>query len=597
VPLAPNGAQTELAMRSCECISSKTYADICGSIGSNVKWKLKIPHTLSLEQYTKICSPSDRQGIVQVLPLIDGSMDTIFYDACVGNLYSAVKRQCIEVTQPSKIMLSVFFEWFENLFDEEIVPILSGFDYCADAWYNGLTASQQLEIDKVKCFELAGTSEEHRLQKRVYSMFCKREKQLVDDDKKNPKNRCICAPNAEYKFVMGPVVARLDLLFRKFKGYCAGKNWTEMEKTYNTRYANGLSKTIEGDGSGFDRTQTHELKAVERKIYQYLADNGLIHHVSNETFLYHVNQEWHNIYVTHNYKEGKLFCANDLGYVSVRGTVLSGSMDTTFANTLRMALYNRFVAEAYLKLSPDEYDIDAKGDDFALFVSPMISDDAIKSAYYSVFSKNKTGIFGLGQILKFLKIGTIDTLDFCSTEVFWSNKLKSFKIVRQLGRFMQLSGWSHTVLSLSLKERKQYLHALYESNLHWMKGLPIFEEYNNLMKMNFFFAASAKAGPKKKIRPTLKQHLHKVVDGHALTLKSYSADDYYANLDRISDKTGCREDYLLHLQKHYNLWPKEVEQICNSISNAKDGSQMIYSTALIDAFEYKRNISNVVCEY
>lgn len=548
---------------------------------------------LTLEQYTGLCKQSDKQGLVQVLPLLDGGCDTIFYDACVGNLYSAVKRQCIEVTQPEPIMLANFLDWYSRIFDDEIVPILDDFEYCEFAWYNGLTAGQQKEIDDANCFEKANTTQEGELSKRFYSMFCKREKQLVDDHNKNPKNRCICAPNAEYKYVMGPVVARLDIVFRKFKGYCAGKSWEEMEQVYNDRASRGLTKTVEGDGSGFDRTQTHELKTVERQIYMYLLDAGKIHHVGYDVFKFHVEQEWHKIYVTH--KEVGVGYVNfvDLGHVSVRGTVLSGSMDTTFANTLRMALYNRYVAEEYLNLSDSEYDIDAKGDDFALFVDPSVLNSDIKNAYYSVFSKQKTGVYGLGQILKFLKIGEIDTLDFCSTDVFWSESQNSYKIVRQLSRFIQLTGWSHTVLSLTREDREQYLHALYEANRFWMKDLPIFSEYNDLMKQNIFTKAKPKKGPIRKVRYTEKSHLYGVKYKHALTLLTYSSDDYYAFADRISNKENCATDYRNHLIKHYNLADTEIDFIQEVLSNCKDGSAFYLCQPLIDAFDYKKDISHV----
>lgn len=513
--------------------------------------------------------------------------ECIFYEACEANLYSAIKRQCIAVTQPDQNMVKLFFKWFEAVFDEEIVPILENFDYCEKKWYNQLTATQQAEIDKADCFYKQHYATD-LLKKRNYGMFCKREKQIVDDECKNPKNRCICAPNAEYKFVMGPVVASLDYIFRKFKGYCAGKNWTELETAMNELKLKGLDKVVEGDGSGFDRTQTHELKDVERTIYRWLAHNGKIHHVPEDVFLHHVNIEYRTIYPSHAENHNGIRHLKEYGSVAIRGTVFSGDCDTTFGNSLRMALYNRFTIEKVLGIDKDGYDLWAKGDDFAVFL-PDIPDRKIVEAYEVTFSRKKTGIHGLGQILKFLKIGSFETMDFCSTETFRCESCKSYKMIRQLSRFVTMNPWSHTVVSLSRDEQDHYLEAMYRANLTWMSNLPIFEEFNQFYHKRVGDIKPKSGRQKNKIEES--HHWHPEKKYRHGVLASYDTAAIYTEEDRISLKKRCCADgFVQHLLTFYNITSGEVEQMQRDIVDAGNSDAYILLPSLIEGIKFKKSL-------
>jgi len=579
-PGTPLTVYREDVILSSSCISEETYKDTVGEISKDCKWKLKLPPNMALSDYMKIrCTDKGDAALKRIIPIIYGLPSVCYYHPCVGNIYNAIKRQSIEVTDPDPKVMEGFFSWYEYIFATEIEPILRDFKYSYNVWYNHLTAGQQSEIDGVR------NKDDEKLKVKHYKMFCKCEKQIVDGAA--PKNRCICAPCAEYKLVMGPIVYRLETMFKTFKGYGVGKNWTEKEELYNTWTAKGFTKIVQGDGSGFDRTQKLIHKRIEGDIYRFIAP--FVTHVPEDVFLYQALTYKVKIFATHIVKDGKIRNMEDLGYIEMADAVQSGNMDTTFANTLRMALYNRYTIEVVMKVPRDAYDLTCAGDDFIIALQTLYSDEDIIKTYDVTFSRAKTGKHGLGQILKYLKIGEIDSIDFCSTETFWSETLKSWKIIRQLPRFLTLTPYSNSCLALSEKEQDNYMNDQYISNLKWMDGLPIFTEYNNLLRRPTH-SIPPKKGAVKKILPTTEfdaQFLDKVDDYQTWLQKTFSKDDFYAKKDRISSKKGCEADFLKHLERQYGMTPNTVSVIQEELrANATNG--VLYSFSLVEACDFKK---------
>ena len=164
-----------------------------------------------------------------------------------------------------------------------------------------------------------------------YEMFVKTEKQLYENDNgkpKAPKNRCICAPRPDQKYVLGPVTYQLEKLFAQHvKGYCGGKNWTELEDLYNNASDKGFEVSVQLDGSGFDRTQHYEIKKiVDHYIYKRIAK--YVHHVDKNTFLYYATPEWRTIKMIEYEGKGVTATKKTIGTIRQRGKVFSGSMDT-----------------------------------------------------------------------------------------------------------------------------------------------------------------------------------------------------------------------------------------------------------------------------
>lgn len=542
-----------------ECISSKTYADTLGELAHTATWNLKIPFNLTEEEYLGLaCKGKHDAGLKKIIPVIAEMDDVLIYHACPANVYTACKRDAVGVTKPDPTMVTDFLEFYSDVFDREIKPLLEDFDYDYNAWYNTLNTKQQALQDKANLLDL---------EQRSYKCFCKKEKQQIDDPDKNPKNRCITGPNEEYKYVMGPIVKRLEAIFKKnFKGYCSGKNWTQKEQMMNDRRLKELRLVVEGDGSGFDRTQYVELKEIEFMVYRHLANTGKITHVDPKTFVSQATRAQVKIEAACMTKCGK-YCKNEsLGYYLKTGTTQSGNADTTFANTLRMCMYNRYICERLMGLSPEQYDLDTAGDDFTIYLPVRIPINDIKTAYYKAFSKAKTGTHGLGQILKFLKISDIEDVDFCSTETFYSKTAQSYKIIRKLPRFFTLTAWSQKALGMSALEQKRYMLDLYHANQEWIGELPILKEYNELLRV---FAEKIetdgkpltnKKFAKKKSKPTNKQHLYDNASLHKFQELEHKlgTDDAYAFVDRVSDKSGTTDDFVDYLARRYGITRDEI---------------------------------------
>lgn len=551
------------------------------------------------------CDCLGKPGLKLIVPKISEANDVLIYHSCIANTYTAMRRDALAMPTADPVMVTEFDQYVESLMETEIIPILQDFDYDYNCWYNRLDNKQQKRIDAVKL---------ENLKMRQYKMFCKLEKQEITSDVKNPKNRCICGPNEEYKYVMGPVVHALELLFKKrFKGYCSGRSWEEKEKVMNMRKQLGLIKTAQGDGSGFDRTQHIELKqSVEMRIYKWLAEHGKIKHVDVDTFLSQAMREDVEIIAATMEKLGKWTYFRNLGKVIKRGTVQSGNCDTSFGNTMRMCLYNRYIVEVLMKIEKTAYDLDAAGDDFCINFDMNVTNQEIQEAYAKAFvpattMKNFEGQHGLGQVLKFMKIGSIEETDFCSTETFWSQQQQSYKITRKLDRFLTLTCYSRKALSMSKAEQKQYMMDLYNSNLEWMRGLPILTEYNDLLKhfsdkieltqqeIEDFQRVNERKERKirNKIRLPEKPEYTKMYDNlhherFTGLLSKFGKDDAYAMMDRVSDKTGCAEDYYIYLSKIYGISRGEAEQIQRRLVKAKD--QPLQN--LIDLPELKWMLSN-----
>jgi hypothetical protein len=91
---------------------------------------------------------------------------------------------------------------------------------------------------------------------------------------------------------------------------------------------------------------------------------------------------------------------------------------------------------------------------------------------------------GLGQIAKYIKIGNLCDLDFCSTEVMFLAREGRFKIVRQLKRFLTTTVWSIKGKNMDNISYMAYLESLYQSNLQWISNVPIYRALNLLLHRN-----------------------------------------------------------------------------------------------------------------
>jgi len=549
------------------------------------QWMPKdVPKDCSLDGFMALkCVDKHEPGLLQITPYILDLPPVIYYANCPANLYCAFRRQLLETVQPESNLAERFSKFADRLIAVEMIPIIEEFDYDFNVWYNHLTSNQQMELEKVN---------KEKLDKRAYDVFCKRELQIVETDialgvTKYPKNRCISSPNVEHKFVMGPIIYSLEYqMKRKLKGYCSGVSWRDREILLNQRKARGLTLLVNGDFSGWDLSQKHELK-VCRKIHALLVHFGRINVEDEISFTTQAQQQ--HTRLTMSYYDRKTKMRRSFGYAVVDGTVFSGSMDTTNSNTLQNVFIIRFICEELLELTREWYDLDCAGDDFDIFLPEMFDRNKVREAFRLVCSTEKTGEHGLGLTLKFLNFGSIEGSDFCSTETFWCDGCNSYKIVRKLSRFAVMTPWSHKALELSTTQKQIYMTAMYQANKRWMNSLPIFEQINNYLNYGNSDYEKLLVGKVKKKLPVDKKYAYLQEHSDVLLemLKARDKDFYYANKDRISEKKSCcAKAYKLVLNTRYNLSDGEIESIIQELNKGRE-RESIFLPALVKAFDFR----------
>jgi len=356
-------------------------------------------------------------------------------------------------------MFNTFKKYVSTIIAEEIAPRLPlEVKFDPKAWFNHLTSAKQTEV--ANYFEnpdiLYMPTKSDYKDAITYTNFVKSEKQLEGD-----KTRCICNPKAIYKYIAGPVTYELEQWFKKnFKGYCTPLTYGAQEEKLDEFEELGYSCTIQLDGSGFDLTQHYELKEIiDIEIYKLV--KHLIPHVDGDLFMRIITPEFRNIIPTTRLdnKERKH------GYMSVRGKTFSGSCDTTLMNTIRMAMYCRFAVE---RCDIYDYHLWVKGDDTVIFCKPEHS-DTIKKSINQIFCPKELYDFdseinyGLGQISKFIKMGTLIDFDFCSTMCIKTED--GFKILRKLTNIINKE---HLSVKITQCDPRAYHNELLISAASWL---------------------------------------------------------------------------------------------------------------------------------
>lgn len=308
-------------------------------------------------KYINCTCRAQRQAAAKLI-LPKPNQPVVVYNNCARTLMAAFSRQIRKVPAHDPQIMSNYHKWCDQHFEQNILPLLTDFEYNFGDWFNHLTTyNKQREIvdyitheiideESYKLIKNTFGNIDHtktkKLQYLTYELFCKREKQLIDD--KMPKNRAISACPPNVKFVMGPVVWKLEQVFKqRYHGYGQhdkvnnkqANNWEEVAELYERRHKDGLIYTGDADGSAWDTTQTVEMRYLVNKIYKWLAQNGKIHHV-DPTVFEHVATARHRKLVAYLYNPGKTIYAE----ATVDQTVFSGNPDTTFGNTVTMASVN-----------------------------------------------------------------------------------------------------------------------------------------------------------------------------------------------------------------------------------------------------------------
>lgn len=385
------------------------------------------------------------------------AVEAMAYASCKHTIYAAAKRQMKAAPTPTPEVSQEFVNHTIKIIEEELGEKLNNFAYSYEQWYNHLNTPKQKMMNKVALYYQDRTqltaNEIRRIEQDEYEGICKVEIQSTDG-----KPRMVCSIPVRHKFVMGPVAWALEELFSdNFNGYCGGKNLDEMAHKINTYADRGFTKVVQGDGSAFDNTQDVTLKEVDRYIYRRVIHS--IYHVPRPEFL-SISQE---LYKTMSVKYAQNKKTKTLFRYKILGSVFSGDCDTTLANTIRMAAYNRFVNDKAGLIYGVDYVTFSKGDDFTVMYKPYITDEFISKAYYTYFlpansdpTKPDTRVYGLGQVLKMLDIGGLDSIKFCSLRA-WFKDDQHIILTRDPKKFYNLAKYSRKTKSHHMDYQVVYL--------------------------------------------------------------------------------------------------------------------------------------------
>jgi len=428
-------------------------------------YKSSIPFETRIEDIECTCKGELEIACKRILPTATNTERVIVYNSCKRTLFAALKRQLKKVIPPNPNVAKELNKFMDIYFEKYIKEHLDTFDYSYSEWFNEMPRNKQ---------DALNLRDKTIPDNNTYGIFCKREKQQFGG-----KNRAISNISQEAKYLTGPVIWALESIADKnFPGYCGKKNWNDIETFFSRAYKRGFRTVIQGDGSAFDLSQHYENKYIDRLIHSYLADNNKIHHADPDDYKRVMNARFRKMraqYVEHK----KLIT---LATAKIDSTVFSGSTDTTFGNTLRMAIYNMFTLEQAGLRYEEDYLLLCKGDDFLILVKDdTLNYQAIYDKYWCKPIKNPQKHdytpYGIGVILKFLKIGDYSTLDFCSTICIPDFEQGIFKLARKPTRMNPLAHYSRAALSMSAVELKQYLMDQAMAIRISMPNMPFFEDY------------------------------------------------------------------------------------------------------------------------
>lgn len=441
------------------------------------KWSGKYPYDTPIDQIPCTCKGEAQIACYKMYNTDLNTLDflnILVWNNCARTLFAAMKRHAAAVPLPDEDCVKEYQDFVDTYVIPAIREKLDNFDYSYSQWYNHLTAPQQAEIDRVRNIDI-------EVKAPAFDMFCKREIQLIEwvlGVAKIPKNRAIAGAQPEDKHVLGPVTWALEGLFdQHFDGYCGSKNWDELEKTIAQNYKDGYHYVLQGDGSGFDRTQSHEMKYLDRAIYNLLIEK--IHHVDPDLFVLKSTARYRKLRGKIRSKDGLQTICNLL----IDATVTSGNSDTTLMNTSRMATFCRMM----LNKAGVDGRVLAKGDDFVIFLKNTWDIDKLQPIFDKYWARKDEHLnekHGLGLIYKFLSFGTLDTWDFCSTHLICDYENAKFKIVRQWNRIIDLGAFSLKTLAYSEQEKNQYIYDQVVGMRKWTANMPFYTEYQeNLLRL------------------------------------------------------------------------------------------------------------------
>jgi len=412
--------------------------------------------------------------------------------------------QLTDSVTPADHIVQDYHKYCDHFFITYIEPLLVDFNYDVEEWMQHLaTLAKQNEVLGYYVSYLKGIKDAPEWHDDTYTLFAKSEKQAVEyvnDVRKMPKCRAISACPPNLKWIMGPVVYALEKLAYLIPGYKtatynkdmkitqSADNWQQHEDTLEFLYSQGLTSSIDIDGSAWDSTQSHLTKYLVNKIYHYLHENNKIYHVDSELFYKLATKRYRRL-IAKVYLDGRSYT---VASAMIDGTTFSGSMDTTFANTITNLSIHNYIQDR-LQIPRDRFIHRCSGDDYNGLIDPYYADKRLMNAIEGVW-------YSLNLLPKYVKVGGYDSITFCSTNVipYKEDGIQKFKITRQFERMYPLSHFSMKAHSYSYGQMKTYYTDLAIANAQWAHDMPFYGFYTTAYHI---MASAIKDKPKPLAKP------------------------------------------------------------------------------------------------
>jgi hypothetical protein len=315
---------------------------------------------------------------------------------CNINELESLYRQIQSGISYDENIMKEFIKYSKSIIDNLIIKFYceKGFEKISINWYYSKLGSKRYEYKKgyekyENCTKLAMSYKMHNKSD---------EKIIIDFNEIKAKSRNICAQQPMGKIVFGmccelgaQVISYYDWSGPGLSLKQKGEKFSNWSKNI---FRNNCT-VISCDGSAFDSTQ-HEI--LIKEIDSYFLNRVL----SINPYL----SEYFNLCDIRKYcsqRQFLIFSKYQYAY-AIKGTQLSGRMNTCLCNTLRSFLYVSFVCFK-ANINNNSIKFEVNGDDQIIFIFNWLVDKYISYAKKFVYYDKESNIcHGVGQICKIFDV-------------------------------------------------------------------------------------------------------------------------------------------------------------------------------------------------
>jgi len=515
--------------------------------------------------YCSFNEHNDREPITNIGPQVNGIVvkdnSPFKIHPCCLNQCEAVYRQVQVRITYSERKMNNFLKFAKREIDRIVEAYYSKYDdYISLEKYFSKLGSKRKEY--VDGYDLYLRGDEVRME---FKMHNKSDEKIVIHWKlPKGKARNISAQKQIAKVIFGLVCEYGMRIIHKEEWCGAGKNYEQKCNNFKewAKKLGEIGSFICCDGSAFDSTQHQILiKNIDsyflRRVYEFNRDKILTYFNSADV-LKVIDQSEFTIYA-------KYFT------FKIKGTQLSGRMNTCLSNTLRSYLYIRYIIykieKSFLRtLYNVVFFFEVLGDDQIIMTLnkwvEIYKSYAYKYVYWHVDEVKK---HGLGQICKMFEVVKGYTgAEYLSCTILYNEVSQEFLMIRKIDRFFQLCPYTYRNTFKNIKKFKymQYQLALIigENITINNQSIELYKKYGETL-----------------LRITSQIHMknplrHKSQSAYNRKINNLQEHLKYVNHDRVF-KSGMNEIFEEYLYNSFKITKEDINEyydkldMCDSLDD------------------------------